>query len=209
MKQMGMPDHLTCLLRNLYAGQEATVRTGHGTTDWFQIQKEYVKAVYCQPAYLTCMQSTSWEMLGWRKHKIESRLLGAFPAIIIDNLKNAWHHPYGRKWRRTKELLDETERGEWKSLINAQYLEDKAMVPHSSTIAWKIPWLEETGRLQSMGSQRIRHDWATSLSVFTFLHWRRKWKPTRVFFPGESQGWGILVGFHLRGCTESDTTEVS
>ena len=59
MKQMGMPDHLTCLLRNLYAGQEATVRTGHGTTDWLQIQKEYVKAVYCQPAYLTCMQSTS------------------------------------------------------------------------------------------------------------------------------------------------------
>ena len=50
---------LTCLLRNLYAGQEATVRTGHGTTDWFQIGKEYVKAVYCHPAYLTYMQSTS------------------------------------------------------------------------------------------------------------------------------------------------------
>ena len=49
---MGIPDHLTCLLRNLYAGQEATVRTGHGTTDWFQIEKEYVKAVYCHPAYL-------------------------------------------------------------------------------------------------------------------------------------------------------------
>ena len=55
---MGMPDHLTCLMRNLYSGQEATVRTGHGTTDWFQIGKE-VKAVYCHPAYLTYMQSTS------------------------------------------------------------------------------------------------------------------------------------------------------
>ena len=58
-KEMGIPDHLTCLLRNLYAGQEATVRTGHGTTDLFQIGKEFVKAVYCHPAYLTYMQSTS------------------------------------------------------------------------------------------------------------------------------------------------------
>ena len=58
-EKMGIPDHLTCLLRNLYAGQEATVRTAHGTTDWFQIGKEYVKAVYCHPAYLTYMQSTS------------------------------------------------------------------------------------------------------------------------------------------------------
>ena len=56
---MGIPDYLTCLLRNLYAGQEATVRTGHGTTDWFKQEKEYVKAVYCHPAYLTHMQSTS------------------------------------------------------------------------------------------------------------------------------------------------------
>ena len=59
LKEMGIPDHLTCLLRNVYAGQEATVRTGHGTTDWFQIGKEYIKAVYCHPAYLTYMQSTS------------------------------------------------------------------------------------------------------------------------------------------------------
>ena len=59
LNEMGIPDHLICLLRNLYAGQEATVRTGHGTTDWFQIGKEYIKAVYCHPAYLTYMQSTS------------------------------------------------------------------------------------------------------------------------------------------------------
>ena len=59
LKEMGIPDHLTCLLRNLYAGQEATVRTAHGTTDRFQIGKEYIKAVYCHPAYLTSLQSTS------------------------------------------------------------------------------------------------------------------------------------------------------
>ena len=76
LKEMEIPDHVTCLLRNLYVGQEATVRTGHGTTDWFQIEKEYVKVVYCHPAYLTYMQRTSLEMLGWRKHKLESRLPG-------------------------------------------------------------------------------------------------------------------------------------
>ena len=59
LQEMGIPDHLTGLMRNLYAGQEATVRTGHGTTDWFQIGKEYVKSVYCHPAYLTYMQSIS------------------------------------------------------------------------------------------------------------------------------------------------------
>ena len=58
-KEMGIQEHLTCLLRNLYAGQEATVRTGHGTTDWFQMEKKYVKVVYGQPAYLTYMQCTS------------------------------------------------------------------------------------------------------------------------------------------------------
>ena len=85
----------------------------------------------------------------------------------------------------------------------------KAMAPHSSTLAWKIPWAAEPGRLQSMGSIRVGHDWATLLSLFTFMHWRRKWQPTPVFLPGESQGWGSLVGFHLWDCTESDTTEAT
>ena len=62
------------------------------------------------------------------------------------------------------------------------------MAPHSSTLAWEIPWMEEPGKLQSMGSQRVRHYWATSLSLFTFMQWRRKWQPTPVFLPGESQG---------------------
>ena len=85
--EIGTPDHLTCLLRNLYVGQEATVRIRHGT-------KEYIKVVYCHPAYLTYMQSTL----------------------------------------------------------------EKAMAPHSSTLAWKIPWTEEPGRLQSMGSLTVGHD---------------------------------------------------
>ena len=79
----------------------------------------------------------------------------------------------------------------------------------SSTLAWKIPWTEEPGRLQSMGLLRVRHDWVTSLSLFTFMHWRRKWQPTPVFLPGESQGQGSLVGCHLWGCTGSDMTEVT
>ena len=70
LKEMGIPDHLTCLLKNLHVGQEVTVRTGHGT-----FGKEYIKAVYCHSVYLTYMQSTSYEMLGWMKHKLESRLL--------------------------------------------------------------------------------------------------------------------------------------
>ena len=75
---MGIPDYLTCLLRNLYAGQ---VRKQQLELDMEQqtgskLEKEYIKAVYCHPAYLTYMQSTSWEMLGWKKHKLESRLLG-------------------------------------------------------------------------------------------------------------------------------------
>ena len=81
--EMGIPDHLTCLLRNLYSGQEATVRTRHGTTNWFQIGKEYIKAVYCHPAYLTDMQSTSCEMPSWMKHKLESRFPGEI-SITLD-----------------------------------------------------------------------------------------------------------------------------
>ena len=86
---------------------------------------------------------------------------------------------------------------------------EKAMAPHSSTLAWKIPWMEDPGRLQSMGSLRVGPDWATSLSLFTFLYWRRKWQPTPVFLPGESQGRRSLVGCRLWGGTELDTTEAT
>ena len=82
------------------------------------------------------------------------------------------------------------------------------MAPHFRTLAWKIPWMEKPGRLQSMGS--LTAEWLHfHFSLFTFMHWRRKWQPTPVFLPGESQGRGTLVGCHLWGRTELDTTEVT
>ena len=88
---------------------------------------------------------------------------------------------------------------------------EKAMAPHSSTLAWKIPWMEEPGRLQSMGSQRVGHDWATSLSLFTFhFHALEKEMATHSsVLDWRIPGTGCLVGFRLWGRTESDTTEVT
>ena len=108
LQEMGIPDHLTCPLRNLYADQQAIVRTGHGTKDWFQSRKEYVKAAYCHPAYLTYMQTTSGEIPGWMKHKVESRLLGEM-SITSDMQMTP---PSWQKVKKTKESLDKSERGE-------------------------------------------------------------------------------------------------
>ena len=83
------------------------------------------------------------------------------------------------------------------------------MALHSSILAWKIPWTEEPGGLQSMGSLRVGLDWETSRSLFSFKHWRRKWQPTQVLLPGKSHGQRSLVGFHLWGRTEADTTEAT
>ena len=88
--------------------------------------------------------------------------------------------------------------------VHKCYLMEKAMAPHSSPLAWKIPWTEEPGGLQSMGSLRVRHDWMTSLSFLTFMHWRRKWQPTPVFLAGESQGRGAW-GAAVYGVTQSRT----
>ena len=81
----------------------------------------------------------------------------------------------------------------------------QVMAPHSSTLAWKSPWTAEPGRLQSMGSLRVGHDWETSLSLFTSLHWRRKWQLTPVFWPGESQGWGGAWWAAVYGVAQSRT----
>ena len=94
----------------------------------------------------------------------------------------------------------------WFRLFSS-FLSEKAMAPHSSPVAWKMLWMEEPGRLQSLGSLGVGHDWVTSLSLFTFMHWRRKWQPTPVFLPGESQEWGSLVGCCLWGHTGSDITK--
>ena len=87
----------------------------------------------------------------------------------------------------------------WGNLAAAAgYFLEKAMAPHCSTLAWQIPWMEEPGRLQSMGSLRVRHNWETSLWLSTFMRWRRKWQPTPVFLPGESQDsrawWAAVYG---------------
>ena len=102
------------------------------------------------------------------------------------------------------------------TIINLAYLllgtfrlfPEKAMAPHSSTLAWKIPWMEEPWRAAVHGVTRSRTQ-LTLLSLFTFMHWRRKWQPTPVFLPGESQGRGSLMGCHLRGHTESDPTKAT
>ena len=85
-----------------------------------KLEKEYIKAIYCHPDYLISMQSTSYEMLGWMKHKVESRLLGEI-SITSDT---RWHHPYGTKLRGTKAPLDENEKGEWKSWLKTQHSEN-------------------------------------------------------------------------------------
>ena len=103
-----------------------------------------------------------------------------------------------------KEIEENNRMGKTRDLFT-----EKARATHSSTLAWKIPWVEEPGMLQSLGSWRVGHDWATSLSLFTLMHWRRKWQPTPVFLPGDSQGRQSLVGCGLWGHTESDTTEVT
>ena len=98
---------------------------------------------------------------------------------------------------------------DWATELNWTELRTLHISREVSTLAWKIPWMEEPGRLQSMGSLRVGHDWETSLWLLTFMHWRRQWKHTPVFLPGESQGWGSLVGCHLWRRTELDTTEAT
>ena len=105
---MGISDHLTCILQNQCAGQEATIRTRHGTMDWFPIGKGECQGCILSPAYLTSMQSISCEMPGWMKHKLESRLPEEISIIQICR----GHHPYGKKQRGTKEPYDEGEKGE-------------------------------------------------------------------------------------------------
>ena len=123
LKEMEIPDHLTCLLRNLYAGQEATVRTGHGTTDWFQIGKGVCQGYILAPC-----------------------LFNLYAVCIMRNTG-----------------LEEAQAGikiAGRNINNLRYADnmEKVMAPHSSTLAWKIPWMEEPGGLLSMGSLGVGHD---------------------------------------------------
>ena len=108
LQEMGIPDHLTCLLRNLYAGQEATVRTGHGTTDWLQIGKVVCQGCILSPCLFNLHAEYIMRNAGWMKHKPESRLLGEI-SITSDMQMTP---PLWRKQRKSKEPFDECERGE-------------------------------------------------------------------------------------------------
>ena len=123
--------------------------------------KEYVKAAYCHPAYLTYMQSTSCKIQGWMKHKLESRSPGEI-SITSDTpmATPLWKTSLVAQMVKHLSTMQETR---VQSLGWEDPLE-KGMAIHSGTIVWKIPWTEEPGRLQPMGSQRVGHDWATSRS---------------------------------------------
>ena len=113
LQEMGIPAHLTCLLRSLYAGQEATVRTEHGTADWFQIRKGVCQGCVLSP----CLFNLNAEYI-MRNAGLSGIKEKYQPQICI------WHHSYGRKWR-TKEPLHESKRGEWKSWLKTQHSENK------------------------------------------------------------------------------------
>ena len=121
VKQMGIPDHLTCLWENCMQIRKQQLEQDMEQHAGSKSGKEYVKAVYCHPAYLTYMQSTSCEMPDWMKHKLESRLREKYRWPQIGR----WRHLYGRKQRGTKEPLDEAERGEWKSWLKTQHSENE------------------------------------------------------------------------------------
>ena len=126
------------------------------------------------------------------------KTLNVHGQVIVEKVWTIW-------WSRSKQVpgvWDEVTRLTWE--LVAESLWRRQWQPHSSTLAWRIPWMEEHGRLQSMGSLRVGHDWVTSLSFFIFMHWRRKWQPTLVFLPGDSQGQRSLLGT-VYGVTQSRT----
>ena len=161
--------------------------------EWLK-QLKFIFSQYCRPEVLCQWASSVGVWWGLSRQQIATFLPCphmAFPLCLCDERERDLRYlPSKRCW----------------SCLNRALL---SMATHSSTLAWKIPWMEGPGGLQSMGSLGVRHDWATSLYFFTFMHWRRKWQPTPVFLPGESQGRGSLVGCRLWGCTEWDTTEAT
>ena len=139
-----------------------------------------------------------------------SRALRQSQKVLLSSPCALWHFPGFLMAKRETYYWFGSNGCEWKCHFQLVAVKaEKAMAPHSSTLAWKIPWMEEPGRLQSMGLLGVGHNWATSLPLFILMHWRKKWQRTPVFLPGESQGQGSLVGCYLWGHTESDTTEAT
>ena len=122
---------------------------------------------------------------------------GLWRAAFLYVVKTGMQVKGERKYLK-EDIISKSEMNYYILVYVNTLLPEKAMATHSSTLAWKIPWTEEPGRLQSLGSLRVRHDWMASLSLFTFMHWRRKWQPTPVFLPGESRAseawWAAVYG---------------
>ena len=138
------------------------------------------------PKEVNCSNTVRWS----GDSKLEKNTVG-----VLELLSKSWRN----------HLVVDTEK--WPSSANKHLYTLACGEGNGSPLryfSWKIPWMEEPGRLQSMGSLRVGHDWATSLSLFSFMHWRRKWQPTPVFLPGESQGRGSLVAA-VYGVTQSRT----
>ena len=173
---MGISDHLTCLLRNLFAGQEATVRTGHGRTDGSKLGNQCVKAVCCHPAYLTYMQSMSCEILGWMKHKLELRLLGE----NINNLRYADDTTLmAESEEELKSLLmkvkEESEKGGIK--LNIQKTKIMACGP---IISWQIDGeTKETVTDFTFWVSRLTADGDYSHEIKTLALWKKSYNKLR------------------------------
>ena len=133
LKEMGMPDHLTYLLRNLYTGQETTVRTGQGTTDWFQIGKGVHQGYILSPCLFNLYTEYIMRNAGLDEAQAGIKIAGR----NINNLLCRWHHPNGRNWRGTEELLDESEREEWKAGLKFNIQKAKIMASSPIT-SWQI-----------------------------------------------------------------------
>ena len=179
----------------------------HRLAEWIQKQDPYI---FClQETHFRYKDTYRLKVRGWKNiFRANGKQKKSELAILISDKIDLKI----KKITRDKEghyiMIKGSIQEEDVTIVNI-YATNRRRQWYSSTLAWKIPWTAEPGWLQSMGLLRVRLDWATSLSLFTFMHWRRKWQPTPVFLPGESQGRGSLVGCRLWSCTESDTTEAT
>ena len=131
--------------------------------------KESVKTVHCHRTYLIYMQSASWEMLGWMKHKLESWFLGEISVTC------RWHHPYGGKWSRTKAPLDESERGEWKSWLKTQHSEN---LDHGFRSSMANRW-GNSGRFYFWGLHNHCRWWLQPWNLKTLTPWKESYDQPR------------------------------
>ena len=171
------------------------------------------------------MQCTEIHLILSRLHSLlylriihfSQKVRKSFGQMVIWPWKASWSSFHGKKSPETILVIQEVggdslsvpERCGICSIFEdpQQSGAEKAMAPHSCTLAWKIPWMEEPGRLQARGSLRVRHDWVTSLSLFTFMHWRRKWQPSVLAWriPETEEPGGLpSIGSHRVGYNWSD-----